>query len=396
MRVLYVNHTGLISGAERSLLGLLGTLEPDVEPRLVCPPGPLYERAVALGIPTTAMPEVMGSLKLHPLHTPVAIGAMAGGSLALLREARRWRADLVHANSIRPGMVALPAARALGRPLVITVRDCLPPSHLSRFIQASLIGSGAGVVAISQHVARVFDPEGRVVRHIVSDDPFDLSDFDPSGWDRGAARAQLGIAPDAPVLVLVGQITPWKGHEEAIQALAAVRRSHPAAVLLIVGETKFVARSTRYDNITYLRRLNELARELGLRDAVRFLGEQEPVSPVLGASDISLVPSWEEPFGRVVVEAMAMGLPVIATSPGGPAEIIDDGTDGVLVPPRRPEALAAAITRLLDHEDERSRIGAAARRTAVRRFGDRARHASEMTAFYREILARKPAYLTAA
>lgn len=395
MRVLYVNHTGLVSGAERSLLGLLGTLEPDVEPCLVCPPGPLYDRAFASGIPTAAIPEVMGSLKLHPLHTPLAIGAMASGSLSLLREARRWRVDLVHANSIRTGMVAMPASRALRRPLVTTVRDCLPPSSLSRFIQASLLGHGAGLVAISQHVARVVDPEGGAARLIVSDDPFDLSEFDPARCDRAAAREQLGIAQDALVLVLVGQITPWKGHEEAIHALASVRRSHPSATLMIVGEAKFVAHATRYDNVTYLRRLHEIAHDLELGDAVRFLGEKEPVSEILRASDVSLVPSWEEPFGRVVVEAMAMGLPVIATSVGGPAEVIDDGVDGVLVSPRRPEALAAAITRLLDHEDERNRMGAAARRTAVRRFGDRARHASEMTAFYREILTQHRSYAAA-
>ena len=153
-----------------------------------------------------------------------------------------------------------------------------------------------------------------------------------------------------PVLALVGQITPWKGQEEAVRAIARVRAAYPSAILLLVGEAKFVSRATRYDNRSYLRRLHETVAELGLGDAVRFLGEREQVPDILRACDVALLPSWEEPFGRAVVEAMAMGTPVIATSVGGPAEIIRDGVDGVLVAPRRTDELAAAIIELLADE----------------------------------------------
>jgi len=396
VKVLYVSHTSLVSGAERSLLGLLETLPADVEPCLAVPPGPLYDHAVALGIPTVPIPSVVGSLKLHPVYTATALRAMARASLSLFREARRMQPDLIHANSVRPALIAVPVARALRRPVLLIVRDCLPPSALTSRLQALLVGHSEGVIAISRHVAEVFDPEARASRLIVSDDTFDLTAFDPTSFERDAARARLGIAPGTPVLVLVGQITPWKGQEEAIRALAAVRRAHPSATLLIVGEAKFVSRATRYDNVAYLGRLQELARELQLEDAVRFLGEQSPIGEVLRAGDVSLVPSWEEPFGRVVVEGMAMGLPVVATSAGGPAELIDDGVDGVLVAPRRPDALAAAITRLLDDPDLRGRIGVAARRAAVVRFGDKNRHASEVTALYREVLAQRRSYAAAA
>jgi glycosyltransferase involved in cell wall biosynthesis len=392
---MYVSHTGLVSGAERSLLGLLETLPADVEPRLACPPGPLSEQATALGVPTVLTPAVVGSLKLHPFYTTTALRAMAHASLRLLGEARRWQPDLIHANSVRPALIALPVARALRRPAVLYVRDCLPPSVVTARLQALLIDHSDGVLAISRHVAEVFDPERRA-RLIVADDPVDLTGFDPGRFDREAARERLGIALDAPVLTLVGQITPWKGQEEAIRALATVRRAHPTATLLIVGEAKFVSRATRYDNVAYVRRLEDLAAELGLEDAVRFLGERPDVAEILCAADVSLVPSWEEPFGRVVVEAMAMGLPVVATSVGGPAEVIDDGVDGVLVPPRRPDALADATARLLDDDAERGRIGAAARRAAVSRFGEPTRHANRVTALYREILVGQRSYAAAA
>ena len=106
---------------------------------------------------------------------------------------------------------------------------------------------------------------------------------------------------------------------------------------------------------------------------------------ILRACDVALLPSWEEPFGRVVVEAMAMAVPVVATSVGGPAEIIRDGIDGLLVAPRQPEALAGAITWLLADESRCRAMGAAARTAAVERFGQE-RHGAGVTALYRELL----------
>lgn len=388
MRVLYVNHTGLLGGGERSLLGLLDCLPSTVEARLACPPGRLHEHAVSAGVRTVSITESVGSLKLHPVHTPSALAAMAIASAGVARAARTWRADLIHANSIRAGMIAAPACRALGRPFVLHVRDCLPPSPLTHRIQSSLAARAAAVIAISQHVASTFDPDRTVQRLEVIDNPFDLERLDASRIDREAARARLGLPEDVDVLVLIGQITPWKGQEEAIRALATVRLTHPSARLLIVGETKFVSRATRHDNRSYLRCLHKLVAELGLGDAVRFLGEREDVPEILRASDIALQPSWDEPFGRAVVEAMAMGVPVVATAVGGPAEIIRNGIDGILVGPRRPGELAAAVGGLLDDPARCRAIGAAASESTLKRF-NRGRQAAGVAALYDEVNAAR-------
>jgi L-malate glycosyltransferase len=386
MRVLYVERTGLVGGGERSLLGLLDALPGEVEPRLACPTGPLQERAAAHGVPASTIAESVGSLKLHPLHTPVALGAMVVAAAGLLRAGRAWRPDLLHANSIRAGLIAAPVAGLLGRPLVLHVRDRLPPSPATRGLQAALVRSADAVIAISQHVAAAFDPEGRARRLVVIDNPFDLARLDPARIDRCEARARLGLTNGDPVLTLVGQITPWKGQEEAVRALGLVRRRHPGATLLVVGETKFTSKATRYDNRAYLRGVERTVADLGLGDAVRFLGEREDVPEILRASDVALVPSWDEPFGRTVVEAMAMGVPTVATAVGGPAEILQDGVDGLLVPPRRPEACAVAVERLLDDGPARERMGAAARAAALARFG-LDRHAAAVVAQYRDVLA---------
>ncbi len=385
MRVLYVNHTGLVSGSERSLLGLLESLPADVEPRLACPAGPLHQHAARIGTQTAPIAGTTGSLKLHPVHTPVALAAMAVTAAGVLQAARSWQADVLHANSIRAGMIAEPVARAIKRPLVLHVRDCLPPSPLTRRLQASLALRAGAVIAISNHVARAFDPHGIASRLRIIDNPFDLAKLDPARLDRFTARNGLGITDDDKVLALVGQITPWKGQEDAIRALARVREEHPTAILLLVGEAKFVARATRYDNRAYLHRLHELTARLGLGNAVRFLGEREDVPEILRACDVALLPSWDEPFGRAAVEAMAMGAPVVATAVGGPAEIITDGVDGTLVLPRDPGTLAVVVNGLLRDPQMRHALGAAGRKSVQERFAGDC-HATAVTALYREVL----------
>ena len=108
-------------------------------------------------------------------------------------------------------------------------------------------------------------------------------------------------------------------------------------------------------------RLEQLVSSLGIEEEVRFLGERDDVPEVLRAADIVLVPSWEEPFGMCVIEAMAMELPVLATSVGGPREVITNGRDGLLLPPREPSTWAAAAGRLLRETGLRASLGRAAR-----------------------------------
>jgi glycosyltransferase involved in cell wall biosynthesis len=185
---------------------------------------------------------------------------------------------------------------------------------------------------------------------------------------------------------MVAQITPWKGQLDAIEAFALVHEVLPDAHLLIAGEAKFVSSATRYDNAGYDRELRRRVAELGLEDHVRFLGETDEVPAVLRASNATLLPSWEEPFGRTVAEAMAIGTPVLATSVGGPAEIVEDGVDGLLLPPREPELWARELLGLLADPERRERLAAHARAKAVARFG-RDAHAQAVSDVYREVIA---------
>jgi glycosyltransferase involved in cell wall biosynthesis len=370
MKILYVSHTAVVSGAERSLIDLLDALAQRVDPLLATPDGRLQELAHEHGIATTPLTGTAGSLRLHPLHTPRALAEMTLTARQVRRAVTTAGSQLVHANSIRAGIV-LGLARPRDTPTVVHVRDCLPPGRVSDATLRLVGATATTVVANSRYTAdSVLAAAPRAHVEVVHN-AVDLARFDPSRIDRAAARARLGEAlgiGDRPLLGVVAQVTPWKGQETAIEALALLREQGVDADLLLVGSAKFVAASTRFANEDYVARLRALVASSALEDRVHWLGEREDVPEIIGALDVLLLPSWEEPFGRAVVEAMAMRVPVVATSVGGPREIVDDGREGRLVVPRDPRAWAAAIRAVLDAPERGAAMGRAGRERVERDF----------------------------
>lgn len=368
MKVLYVSHTAVVSGAERSLLDLLGALPDTVEPLLATPPGPLQALAQERGITTTVIAGTAGSLRVHPLHTPRALTEMAVAAWQVRRAAARHGADVVHANSIRAGLV-LGLARLRRTPTIVHVRDCLPPGRVSRATLRLIASTATTIVANSQYTAASVLAAAPSARVEVVHNAVDLRRFDPESIDRDAARARLGEAGGRRLLLgVVAQLSPWKGQDTAIETLGLLCGEGFDAHLLLIGSAKFVARSTRFDNEDYVARLRELIATAGLEDRVSWLGEREDVPQIIRALDVLLLPSWEEPFGRAAIEAMALGVPVIATDVGGPREIIEDGREGYLVAPRQPSAWARAIARVAQSADGGAAMGRAGRERAEQQF----------------------------
>lgn len=310
MRVLLLNDTSLVSGAERCLLDLLAAIAgPDsgargvatgvdgdeIEPLLACPPGPLADAARALGIEVVAIRGTSGSLRLHPVHTPRALAELSAAALAVRRLAARRGVDLIHANTLRSGLVAAGARRLGGPPFAAFVHDALGDDRAQAAVSRAIRAGACVLFANSAFSAQRFgialdDPGRRVVFN-----PIDLAEFDPKRYERAATRERLGLAPADLTMAVIAQITPWKGQRDALEILDALRSEHPGARLLIVGEAKFVARATRYDNRAYLAELRALARDRGLR--VDWLGERADVPAILAAIDVVLVPSWRSRSG---------------------------------------------------------------------------------------------------
>jgi glycosyltransferase involved in cell wall biosynthesis len=383
MRVLYVEHGPHISGGQRSLLELMRALPPEIEAEMLCPPGPMADAVASLGIRVTPIVGTEGSFKLHPVHTIRTLWEMGRMARALRRRVREGRFEVVHANSVRAGLVAVLAFGRAGakRPAVVThVRDSLPPSVMGRAVRAAVAAGADQIIAISQHTRANFG-RGRVV---VIHNPVDTARFAP---DAGARAVDL--AGPATLIGVVGQLSPWKGQDDAIHAVAEVRAGGHDVRLAIVGEAKFVHRATRFDNRAYEERLHALVRELQIEEAVVFTGERDDVPAVMRALDLLLLPSWEEPFGRTIIEAMAAGTPVIATDQGGPPEIIRDGVDGYLLPPREPRAWDALITELVADKPRRLAVASAARARVEADFGVE-RHLRAVIDVYRALLERRP------
>jgi glycosyltransferase involved in cell wall biosynthesis len=197
----------------------------------------------------------------------------------------------------------------------------------------------------------------------------------PSPERRHKARMTLGLDQDAEVLVNVGRHEFQKGQRYLVEAMARIVRTRPKAVLLIAG---------REGNLSS--ELQGLARERGLGNRLRFLGHREDLPEILAAANVFVFPSLYEGLGGAVIEAMALGLPVVASNLEALREVVEPGKNAVLVPRASPEALASTIEALLDDPHRRSLFGERSRAIFEERFTVE-RSARRMAALYRRITA---------
>ena len=349
------------------MLRLLDVLPPSVHRAVACPSaGPLADaldehRVERLDIRGTDL-----SFRLRPVTTARGMAELARSAHAVRRHARAWKADVVHANGLRAGLIAVTPVLGRRPPVVLQVHDRLSSGPVTQAVRRVLARGCAHVMAVSHVSADAFNaglgrPAADVVYISIDHDRFRLGASDPA-----ATRRELGVAPDAPLLGQVAQITPWKGQLVAIEALAELRRRHPTAELLLVGRVAFSGKGVRYDNRRYHERLHTRVRELGLDGAVHFLGQRSDVPGLMAALDLLLLPSWGEPFGTVVAEAMAVGTVPLVSDDGGPAEYVEDGVTGRTLPPHRPDLWGRAAADLLDDRGRLAEIGRRAAETAAR------------------------------
>jgi len=189
----------------------------------------------------------------------------------------------------------------------------------------------------------------------------DLERFEPSQFAQSEARSFFGLPHSRKIVGVLGRLDPGKGQEVLLRALPEVLKHHPETLLLIAGDE--TAGEPGYKEY-----LQKLCRSLDADKSVKFLPFTDDVPRLMAALDIFVLPSFSETFGIVVIEAMAMKKPIIATNIGGPPEVITHQQTGLLVEPRDSAVLAEAINRLLDNEPLKNSLGYAAREDALRRF----------------------------
>ncbi len=270
------------------------------------------------------------------------------GMFALRRALRRLQPDILHAHSPRDYYMA--AMATLGMPsALVGTRHRLEPIAFPR-LKAPFLHRVRAMIAVSQAVSdgllATRWPACRVVTI-----PNGVGT--PPVVAPAAIRAELGLAADDLVIGYVGRLCPSKGVATLVEAVAAIHGLLPGLRLAIVGADSCGG--------AYRRELEGLVARLGLNDVACFLGYRHGADRLSAAFDVQVVPSRAEPFGLVTIEALARGVPVVATVSGGSREIIRDGREGLLVPPDDARALARALRRILSDRALRLELGARGR-----------------------------------
>jgi glycosyltransferase involved in cell wall biosynthesis len=364
-KVLLVNNSADVYGASRCLLRFVRNLDREkFEPIVVIPErGPLEGALAEAGVETILFPHLSTITRdvFHSWRLLLFLLRLPGNILRLRRLIRREHIDLVHTNTgvmLAPG----PAAFLAGVPNVWHIRDYFQEFNSLWPLYAAYIRLfSQRILAVSTPVAAQFPREAGVT---VVHDGFELEEFPAPDPGAVAAFREKYRLNGGPVVGCVGRIKlVRKGQEFLIQAAGLLKRRGVPVKVLIVG-------APFSGNESHLDRMREIARESGIEGDVTFTGELPDPRPAYATIDIAVLPSAQpEPFGGVVMEAMCLGMPVVATNVGGSVEQVADGQTGFLVPPANAAALADKLEPLVKDPALRQRFGAAGRERIVERFG---------------------------
>jgi glycosyltransferase involved in cell wall biosynthesis len=294
----------------------------------------------------------------------------------LLPILRAERPDLVYCSSgIVPSLPFVAAAALCRFPVICHFKGFGRPGPLARFMARFVDTAVFMTDELAEHV------RARNVRFRRCLTVFDGIDPVPCPPGAGAAvRREFGIPADAPLVGVVGHIQGWKGQLLAAEAVARARRRIPDLRCLVVGGVHRLGAE-------YAERLRARVAEPDLAGQVVLTGARRDVLACMEAMDVVLHTSDREPFGRVIIEAMAASRPVIAPREGGPTVIVVDGETGLLVPPRDPDALATAIVALIADPARRREMGRAGRARVEAVFSIR-EHVRAMERVFDDVVAR--------
>lgn len=369
IRVAILDHTGQLGGAELALVRLCAALDPSRIAVVVVlfADGPLVARLAAAGVDVRvlALAPRIAATDRHAAGRSFTRGGLTAAVATVpfvLRLARLLRAidpDVVHSTSLKADLLAVPACVVARRPLVWHVHDLIGgsylPALLARVVRTAARYGPRHVVVNSLATARSLLPLRR-------------------GWtlaypglapEQVIANPELRTAPEPPVVGLVGRVSPTKGQSEFVEAAAVVAEHHPDVRFRVVG-------SALFSEAGYEQEVRDLAGRLGISDRVEFTGwVADPTAEMDRLSVLVHASPMPEPFGQVVIEAMARGVPVVATRGGGVGEIVEpDGAEalGVLVAPGDARDLARGILEVLADPAGAERRARAAWSDVVARF----------------------------
>ncbi len=388
-RVFYLDHTSKWSGGEVALFRTLTSLDRGkIDPVLVlATEGEFAVRLRAASLETIIVPLEERLRLAHKDTLGREFRRDVGMAMTCLRYAlllapilRRRKADLIHCNSLKSDIYGALAGRIAGIPVIWHVRDHIDPSYLPHRVVtvfrrlARSIPSGVLTNSFSTEGKLFPEGAGRQRRRVVYDGLMDSELQAPCPLPFDHWNHSL------PKIGLLGRIVPWKGQHIFLEAAKQLTDRGVKAHFQVIGAPLF-------GEAEYEAQLRQQAVSLG--DRVSFLGFRSDVPELLRGLDIlvhcSVTP---EPFGQVVIEGMAEGLPVVASDGGGVQEIIEQGVNGLRTPMGNASALADALERLLRDPKTASALGQAAYKHVREKF-TAAHSARAVESFYQELLGRE-------
>jgi len=314
--------------------------------------------------------------ELRSLKVIIRLLQIPLAAIRLSRIIQSSHVDIVHSNTCVVVAGAL-AAKLQGKPHVWHVREILG-GPLWKILRLLVLRLSDRIVCISSAVERTLLPIPPKMRSKVITIPngINMKDFDETA---------VPVTAQGCSVAMIARVNPWKGHAVFLEAAALVGRRMSGVNFYLVGGCPRQYQSLRAE-------LTGLQDRLGLGDGVHFIDHLSAprLRDFVASTEVIVLPSTKpEPFGLVIIEAMALRRPVIATAHGGPLEIISDGEDGLLVTPNDPEALASAIIRLLSDRQLRERLGANGYRKVERLYSSQA-FDRKIAALYRSVRAGIP------
>ncbi|MEM2370844.1 MAG: glycosyltransferase family 4 protein [Candidatus Bathyarchaeia archaeon] len=353
-RILFIDEWGDWGGAESVLLTLIRYLDRKAyDPYFVCGSEGLFTKALAAEgipveiVPTTPMIPLSSKLSL-PLFLYENGRKIIRFTSGIYLVIRRIRPEIIHTCSIQAKIAGSFAAKRAGTKLLWHVQNIQPPGIRRKFVHFLAKRFPDMIVATSQAVADSYAGAVQPNKICVNRAGIDLNRF--AGVEKRSARrsliAELGIAPNTKLVANVSAIRHWKGQHIFVEAAASVLKNFHNVMFLIVGEAQFAK------DYKYKAWLIDLVNSLGIAERVKFLGFREDVPRIVAAVDCLVhCPLESDPLPNIVLEAMALQTPVVASSIGGIPEEIESGVTGLLVEPGNVEALSKAIIMVLENPD---------------------------------------------
>ena len=351
--ILFVDSAKGIGGAEMSLIELVTHLDRDkFRPYFLGSSGPLTEYFQKTGIPIYT-----ASFPFFSRRRPWIYMQAIWNLIQVIRKAE---ISIIHVNCDRAVPHVVLAGSLTRVPVLCHIHDMTRawflPSYVNHLNRSNRIIADSKATA--RHCLAAGMSEGKLQ---VIYECFDSRNYmNIPVTERQKLRQSWGASEDRVIIGLVGQVLRHKGHETFIRAAHQVVSQYKNVQFVIVGDDSLSAEPD------FLLEMKDLIKQLELERHLLFTGFHSNIPLVMSALDIVAVPSWEEPFGRVVVEALASSCPIVASQSGGIPEIVEDGYTGFLVPPRDVEALANALLKLSQDTNLRKQMGMRAPASARR------------------------------